>query len=57
MVEPRFYTAMTAVQFCHDLPNYARVVELGYTGDLKFPAARIEGSNPSSRTRIRDRND
>ena len=20
MVEPRFYTAMTAVQFCHDLP-------------------------------------
>ena len=21
MVEPRFYTAMTAVQFCHDLPS------------------------------------
>ena len=28
MVEPRFYTAMTAVQFCHDLPSLSPIGEM-----------------------------
>jgi len=32
MVEPRFYTAMTAVQFCHDLPH-ATIAKMVYAAD------------------------
>ena len=32
--------------------RFGRVVELVYTGDLKSPAERLEGSSPSPPTRL-----
>ena len=47
MVELRFYTADTAVRFCHEVPNNARIAQ---SVEQRIENPRVGGSIPSPGT-------
>ena len=44
MVELRFYTADTAVRFCHEVPNNAKIAQ---SVEQRIENPRVGGSIPS----------
>ena len=52
MVELRFYTADTAVRFCHEVPNHATIAKMVYAPDWK---SEDPGSIPGGGTNVASR--
>ena len=49
MVELRLYTAVTAVRFCHEVPEIRVVSSVGRAGRCQRPGRRFEPCTPHQR--------